>query len=178
MKKTVYRYCESHAEIKLSNYPDIAALKRDHETVMTAIMSDDPDSTMDFDTREQAAAHLSKNFPTVRFSGKMGTALPYVLCEGAYIIEVEQTLDPDSGEVVDDSYAGTCETSGFPPVTVMNSDGHEVDFDAAVNMMDDEIREELHRQGIDDPQEFFSAHADAYREKYDEDWAPDTGMVW
>lgn len=44
--------------------------------------------------------------------------------------------------------------------------GHEVDFDACVNMMDDEIREELHMEGIESEQEFINRYCEAHAEKY------------
>lgn len=48
--------------------------------------------------------------------------------------------------------------------------GHEVDFDACVNMMDDEIREELHMEGIESEQEFLNRYCEAHAEKYGEEF--------
>lgn len=46
---------------------------------------------------------------------------------------------------------------------------HEVDFDAAVNMMDDEIREELHNELAPcTDQEFMDAYVEAHEAKYNE----------
>ena len=45
--------------------------------------------------------------------------------------------------------------------------GYEVDFDACVNLMDDEIREELHADGIDNEQEFLDRYIERHAEKYD-----------
>lgn len=45
--------------------------------------------------------------------------------------------------------------------------GSEQRFDAVVNMMDDEIREDLHSEGIEDPQAFVDAYVSRHAEKYD-----------
>jgi hypothetical protein len=48
--------------------------------------------------------------------------------------------------------------------------GRQVDFDAAVNLMDDEIREDLHST-LDDPsneQAFVDAYADRHETKFGE----------
>lgn len=44
--------------------------------------------------------------------------------------------------------------------------GYEMDFDACVNMMDDEIREELAAEGIDDAQTFLDLYVERHAEKY------------
>ena len=54
---------------------------------------------------------------------------------------------------------------------VINVNGTEIDFDVAVNMMDDELREQIH----DDIapctyQEFFSAYEKAHFDKFGEEW--------
>lgn len=47
--------------------------------------------------------------------------------------------------------------------------GYEVDFDVVVNMMDDEIREELHNELAPcTDQEFVDAYAAAHEAKYGE----------
>ena len=45
--------------------------------------------------------------------------------------------------------------------------GHAVDYDAAVNLMDDEIREEMHtRMAPCTDQEFIDAYVAAHAEKF------------
>lgn len=56
---------------------------------------------------------------------------------------------------------------------VKNSHGVSVDFDAAVNLMDDEIREALHAEGIESEQSFFAAYALEHSKKYGETWELD-----
>jgi len=48
--------------------------------------------------------------------------------------------------------------------------GRTVDFDAAVNLMDDEIREQIHAAGIEDEQKFVDAYATAHAVRFDEDF--------
>ena len=46
--------------------------------------------------------------------------------------------------------------------------GHEIDFEAAVNLMDDEIRERLHGEMAPcDEQDFIDAYIKAHAEKFD-----------
>lgn len=54
---------------------------------------------------------------------------------------------------------------------VRNKNGYELDFDTAVDFMDDELREQLHMELAPcTEQEFFNAYAKAYEEKYGEEW--------
>ena len=50
--------------------------------------------------------------------------------------------------------------------------GHEVDFDACVNMMDDEIREKLHMDMVGEctEQEFLDRYCEAHVKKYGEEF--------
>lgn len=52
---------------------------------------------------------------------------------------------------------------------VINSNGTEIDFDAAVALMDDDIRESICGT-VDTEQEFFAAYEKAHSEKYGEEW--------
>lgn len=57
--------------------------------------------------------------------------------------------------------------------------GNEVDFDATVALMDDDLREELHNKLAPcSEQEFFTAYGEAHRERFDEDWAPYMHGQW
>lgn len=54
---------------------------------------------------------------------------------------------------------------------VKNMNGYELDFDSAVMLMDDEIREELSRGLVPcTDQEFFTAYEKAHEEKFKEEW--------
>ena len=55
-------------------------------------------------------------------------------------------------------------------MTVKNMNNTDVDFDAAVNLMDDEIREEIAMEGYATEQEFFHAYEIAHALKYGEEW--------
>ena len=52
---------------------------------------------------------------------------------------------------------------------VININGTEINFDAAVILMDDEIRESICGT-VDSEQEFFTAYEKAHAEKYGEEW--------
>ena len=45
---------------------------------------------------------------------------------------------------------------------------NNIDFEAAVMLMDDEIREQLHGTGIEDEQEFYNAYCEKHYDKYNE----------
>lgn len=50
----------------------------------------------------------------------------------------------------------------------VNLNGKTIDFDSAVNLMDDEIREDLHNKMAPcTDQEFLDAYAKAHADKYD-----------
>ena len=177
MKKTVYFYRESSAEIKLGDYHyDIAALKRDHDRITDALFENDYDIQKEFDSREAAEKWLKDHCPVVTFSGRMGTAVPFVLVNGAYIDEVELETGAEDDAFPDETLIGTVAFSAFPPITVINAENHEIDYAAAVNDMDDEIREDLHRDGYNDPQKFFDDYCAAHEEKYGEDFIWNTGF--
>lgn len=53
---------------------------------------------------------------------------------------------------------------------VINDAGIMIDFDAAVELMDDDIREELYDKDFDTKQEFFTAYEAAHLAKYGEEW--------
>ncbi len=54
---------------------------------------------------------------------------------------------------------------------VINKNGTEINFDAAVPMMDDDIREDLHMEMAPcADQEFFTAYEKAHEERFGEEW--------
>lgn len=58
-------------------------------------------------------------------------------------------------------------------ITVKNSWGTEIDWETAVSLMDDELRELVHREGADSNDEFFARYAAAHLDKYGEEWELD-----
>lgn len=53
----------------------------------------------------------------------------------------------------------------------VNYEGKEIDFEAAVNLMDDELREELHIQLAPcSSQEFFNKYCEKHFEKYGQEF--------
>lgn len=56
-------------------------------------------------------------------------------------------------------------------IFVINEYGQLIDYDVAVNMMDDDLREKLHFELAPcTDQDFFEAYAKAHQEKFDEVW--------
>lgn len=55
--------------------------------------------------------------------------------------------------------------------TITNEFGVKINFDAAVNLMDDDIREMLHEEIAPcTDQEFFDAYCKAHEDKFGEEW--------
>lgn len=64
-------------------------------------------------------------------------------------------------------------------MTVKDVYGNEVNYESAVALMDDELREELHAELAPcAEQEFFDAYAKRHMEKYGEKWAPAYNGMW
>lgn len=62
---------------------------------------------------------------------------------------------------------------------VLNINGNAINYEAAVQLMDDELREKIHADGIDDPQEFIERYVEMHAEKFDgEEFAPYYGGAW
>ena len=56
-------------------------------------------------------------------------------------------------------------------MTVKNNYGTEIEWNAAVNLMDDDLREELNADLAPcTEQEFFEAYAKAHENKFGEEW--------
>ena len=54
-------------------------------------------------------------------------------------------------------------------MNVINMNGTESNYEAAVELMDDELRESICGT-VDSEQEFFTAYENAHAEKYGEEW--------
>lgn len=56
---------------------------------------------------------------------------------------------------------------------IINEAGTEIDYDAAVNLMDDDLRERIHSELAPSTEsEFFQAYCAAHREKFGEEFEP------
>jgi hypothetical protein len=62
--------------------------------------------------------------------------------------------------------------------TVKNIKEQEIDFQAALNIMDDDLREELASLGLETEQEFFEVYAVAHKARFGEDFAPWVDLPW
>ena len=60
----------------------------------------------------------------------------------------------------------------YDEIYVYDDGGNVIDYDTAVYLMDDDIREEIHREGKfdGDKQGFFNEYCKRHREKYNEDF--------
>ena len=54
-------------------------------------------------------------------------------------------------------------------MNVINMNGTEINYEAAVELMDDELRESICGT-VDSEQEFFTEYEKAHAEKYGEEW--------
>ena len=63
---------------------------------------------------------------------------------------------------------------------ITNQSGYELDYDTAVQLMDDDLREDIHLNLAPcTEQEFFDAYAAAHLVKYGYDWALNTTtLIW
>lgn len=63
---------------------------------------------------------------------------------------------------------------------IYNGAGTEIDFEAAVGLMDDDLREDLHRLMAPCTEaEFFAAYCAAHRDKFGEEFEPNkSNPVW
>lgn len=52
-------------------------------------------------------------------------------------------------------------------MNITTTNNKTVDFDDAVNLMDDEIREEVHGLGLTDEQEFYDEYVKRHAEKFE-----------
>jgi len=66
-------------------------------------------------------------------------------------------------------------------MAVWNENGHGdlIDYESAVALMDDDIREEMHAEGTwDAPQAFLAEYARRHLERYQEDFQPWISGRW
>lgn len=64
-------------------------------------------------------------------------------------------------------------------MNAVNYHGESIDFDAAVNLMDDDIREDLALKEWSSAQEFFDAYVEAHFDEFGEDFliSEETGLI-
>lgn len=109
--------------------------------------------------RKEAAMLLEMPYRTLE-NWENGVNYPAPYIERLIIKELEEYshADAKTGNIVTNDY------------------GVDIDFDVAVNLMDDEIREQLHEELVmqsDEEcteQKFFDEYCKAHEEKYGEEW--------
>lgn len=63
---------------------------------------------------------------------------------------------------------GKCKMKTIKMKTIKDYNGNKINFEAAVRLMDDEIREQLHGMDIKDEQALYNAYCEKHYEKYHE----------
>lgn len=125
------------------------------------------------------------------FAPEVGTDMPEILDDGWFDSEEdaiewfknECTSSSRIKQVLDENRSDASATASVKTSKITNSNGYEFDdsqWDAIVNLMDDEVREQVANE-LDDPteQEFFDAYAKAYEDKFGEEWELDkANPVW
>ncbi len=61
------------------------------------------------------------------------------------------------------------------PVEVFDYYDNIIDFEAAMNLADPELCEQI---GLEQPQEFIERYAELHEEKYNEEFAPYYNLAW
>lgn len=87
---------------------------------------------------------------------------PEPFCECEEVREFEAVCNGESYGVE------ACVTVAYVYEHTVMLNGQPCHFDAAVNLMDDELREKLHAEGIEDAQVFLDAYCKLHAEKYGE----------
>ena len=62
--------------------------------------------------------------------------------------------------------------------TIINSLGKEIDFEAAMNIANPELCEEVCSMNLDSDQEFWDTYCALCVERFGEEFAPDCGAAW
>ena len=167
VRRTVYRVYTNDAEMK---YVNGKAPELTQDSIEEALFGEGSDPIMDkeFTTKEEAVAYLRQRYPEMDVGPASGMGVKYIPVSGAEVVEMT-VLVTEYG-IEDSDYCGCWATSNYRPM-VENASGSIVDFEAAVPLMDESIRERLNAQLAPcSPQEFFTAYEEAHEKKYGEEW--------
>jgi len=139
------------------------------EIIENALLDDeDPILIGTFTSYREAKACLERKFPVIRVDDPEGMGIKYIPVYGAYIMECEIEVDDDNEEC--EMYSEPVEFSEYH-AKVDNASGVSVDFNAALTLMDEEIRKKLHREmGDCTDQEFFTEYEREHEKKYGKEW--------
>lgn len=172
VRKKVYSVIGSDAEM---HYDGRKPPELTQESIEEALFGECTDISWtrnaEFDTKEEAVEYLKKHCPEMIVSGPSGNGVRFIPVSGSAVMEEEKiiTIYDDDMDVEYD-WCGIWEYSHYRPI-VTNACGSRVDFEAAVPMMDDNLRERLHAQLAPcSPQEFFTAYEQAHEEEFGEEW--------
>lgn len=93
----------------------------------------------------------------------------------------EITRDRDGITGIDDidDFDGILQRHAIPEDKALDLDGNVIDFEAACNVMDCDLREEISMELAPcSNQTFLVAYAEAHERKFGEEFAPYTGVAW
>lgn len=108
-----------------------------------------------------------------------GEASSEIEAIAAYVREAGYQTIAQAADVLgktEEKFIDDCTVSEIAEVRDIN--GKPIDFDAAVNLMDDDLREELHSAGIESEQAFIEAYAKLHAGRFGEAFAPYAGGAW
>lgn len=129
----------------------------------------------EYKTENEAMVALKKMTP---YSRKEGSAVRFIWAQFHHIDKVRVYWD-DYGIRNIESIATVANNAIDYGCECTDENGNPVDFDAAVMLMDDDIREELHSEIAPcSKQEFLEAYAARHEEKYGEGFIPYVGGTW
>lgn len=139
----------------VNTYETIVKNWKDVKPGCTVMDDNTPTAEMEFGTYEAAKDILRKTPSTVEKAAGGG----YLVTE-SWLWEVDGTGTWSS-----------CDCSEMPRL-VLDQDGHIIDYLAAADLMEDEIREELHAKLAPcTDQEFFDAYCESYEGAHGEPWS-------
>lgn len=171
IEKIVYRVYQATKEL---SYVPVGKGRWERPAISEGILEDallndvDPILVGTYDSYRDAEEYLERKFPEIRVGDPEGMSVKYIPVYGAYIEECEIEVDDDGEECDMDS--NIVRFSKYHPY-VINRNGSKVDYEVAVGMMDDEIRERLAiEMNGGTEQDFFTAYEEMHEEKFGKEW--------
>lgn len=165
---TKYDIMTDNFELRLGRTNEARALTADE--VFSEYQAEDANAPMlieSYDNYDDALAAFNKTYANYGSTRAVRGVTGWLLLgQVAFLIENEYDEDGEFDQG-GDVWAYSAEAYGV----VLDKDGMPVNYFAAVELMDDDLREELHEQlSPCSNQEFFNAYLAAHEEKYGEDF--------
>ena len=132
----------------------------------------------EYKTENEAMTAFKKMIP---YSRKEGSAVRFIWAQFHHVDKVRVYWDDLGVRNVEsiESIANNACDYGEKIVMVKNKNGEMIDYDAAVQLMDDDIREDLSMELAPcTEQEFMDEYAKRHEQKYGEGFIPYVGGAW